>query len=235
MAKRKVAPETTEAIPVQEAAVPKSSFNTQAFLDENQNLILYVLGGLALLVLGWWGYKKMIVEPKQKEAVAAMWQAEQMFERDSFKLALENPGGGFEGFQVLADKYSGTAAGNTAAYCAGICYLQTGDFDNAIKYLDDCSPSSDLLAAVRNGALGDAYSEKKDFSKALSYYEKAANASNNSVLATYYLKKLGMLNEYQGNKEAALKAYERIHKDYPDQQSQDWREVEKYIYRVSAK
>lgn len=233
MAKRKVAAETTEtAVPAQEVA--PAPFNFQSFLDQNQNLILYVLGGIALLFLGWWGYKKMIVEPKQREAVAAMWQAEQMFERDSFKLALENPGGGFDGFQVLADRFSGTAAGSTAAYCAGICCLQTGDFDNAIKYLNDCSPASDLMAAVRNGALGDAYSEKKDFGKALDYYEKAANASTNDVLATYYLKKLGMLNDYQGNKEAAVKAYERIRKDYPNQQSQDWRDIEKYIYRAGA-
>lgn len=233
MAKRKVAAEGTEpTVPVQEVA--SAPFNFQSFLDQNQNLILYALGGIALLFLGWWGYKKMIVEPKQREAVAAMWQAEQMFERDSFKLALENPGGGFDGFQVLADRFSGTAAGSTAAYCAGICCLQTGDFDNAIKYLNDCSPASDLMAAVRNGALGDAYAEKKDFGKALDYYEKAANASDNDVLATYYLKKLGMLNEYQGNKAAAVKAYERIRMDYPNQQSQDWREIEKYIYRAGA-
>jgi len=232
MAKRKVAPELIEEVPVAQAT--PSSFSLQSFLDNNQNLILYAIGAVALLFLGWWGYKKMIVEPKQKEAVVAMWQAEQMFERDSFKLALENPGAGFDGYQALADKYSGTPAGNTAAYCAGICYLQTGDYDNAIKYLDDCSPSSDLMAAMRNGGLGDAYSEKKDFSKALSYYEKAVNASDNDVLATYYLKKLGMLNEYQGNKEAAKKAYERIRADYPNQQSQDWRDIEKYIYRASA-
>ncbi|HMX39762.1 MAG TPA: tetratricopeptide repeat protein [Saprospiraceae bacterium] len=235
MAKRKVAPETNEAEVVYQEVNQPASFNLQHFLDNNHNLILYVLGGVALLILGWWGYKKMVVEPKQREAVAAMWQAELMFERDSFKLALENPGAEAEGFQSLADRYSGTAAGNTAAYCAGICYLHTGDFDNAIKYLGDCSPSSELMAAVRNGALGDAYSEKKDFGKALDYYEKAVNASRNDVLATYYLKKLGMLNEYQGNKEAALKAYDRIRRDYPNQQSQDWREVEKYIYRAGAK
>lgn len=235
MAKRKVAPETTEAEVTYQEVTQPASFSLQHFLDHNHNLILYALGGVALLILGWWGYKKMIVEPKQREAVSAMWQAEMMFERDSFKLALENPGADAEGFQSLADRYSGTAAGNTAAYCAGICFLQTGDFDNAIKYLDDCSPSSDLMAAVRNGALGDAYSEKKDFAKALDYYEKAVNATKNDVLATYYLKKLGMLNEYQGNKDAALKAYDRIRRDYPNQQSQDWREVEKYIYRAGAK
>ncbi|MEO6037303.1 MAG: tetratricopeptide repeat protein [Saprospiraceae bacterium] len=229
MAKRKVSP-TVEETPVQEVFSP-----TQDFIQKYQTPLLYVLGGLVVLGLGYWGYKAVVVAPKQQEAVAAMWHAQALFEQDSFKMALENPGGGFDGFQTLADKYSGTPAGSTASYCAGICFLQMGDFDNAIKYLDDSSPDGMVLPAMRFGALGDAYSEKKDYSSALKYYDKAVGASDNEILAAYYLKKLAMLNEHEGNKDAALKAFERIRTDYPNQSSQDWREVEKYIYRLQAK
>lgn len=228
MAKRKVSPIPEETV-VQEAYSPAASF-----LQKNQTLLLYVAGGLVALFAGYLLYKYMIVAPKQQEAIAATWQAQALFERDSFRMALENPGGGFDGFLALADKYSGTPAGSTASYCAGICYLQLGDFDNAIKYLEDASPEGTLLPAVRYGALGDAHSEKKDFDAALKYYDKAVDAAGNEVLAAYFLKKVGMLNEYQGNKDAALKAYERLRTDYPNQSSQDWRDVEKYIYRVQA-
>ena len=229
MAKRKVSP-TAEELVVQEV----SAAPAQPIWDKYPNLIPYILGAIAVAVGGWWLYKSMIVAPKQKEAVAAMWHAHQQFDRDSFKLALENPGGGFDGFISLADKFSGTPAGNSASYYAGICYLQMGDFDNAIKYLEDYSPEGDLLPAMKYGALGDCYSEKEDYGKALDFYEKAADATKNDLLATYYLKKLGMLNEYQGNKEAAVKAYERIRRDFPNQSSQDWREIEKYIYRAGG-
>lgn len=229
MAKRKVSP-TAEELVVQEV----SAAPAQPIWDKYPNLIPYILGAIAVAVGGWWLYKSMIVAPKQKEAVAAMWHAQQQFDRDSFKLALENPGGGFDGFISLADKFSGTPAGNSASYYAGICYLQMGDFDNAIKYLEDYSPEGDLLPAMKYGALGDCYSEKEDYGKALDFYEKAADATKNDLLATYYLKKLGMLNEYQGNKEAAVKAYERIRRDFPNQSSQDWREIEKYIYRAGG-
>lgn len=229
MAKRKVSP-TAEELVVQEV----SAAPAQPIWDKYPNLIPYILGAVVLAVGGWWLYKSMIVAPKQKEAVSAMWHAQQQFDRDSFKLALENPGGGFDGFVSIADKFSGTPAGNSANYYAGICYLQMGDFDNAIKYLEDCSPEGELLPAMKYGALGDCYSEKEDYGKALGFYEKAADATKNDLLATYYLKKLGMLNEYQGNKEAAAKAYERIRRDFPNQSSQDWREIEKYIYRAGG-
>jgi tetratricopeptide (TPR) repeat protein len=161
-----------------------------------------------------------------------MWQAELQFKRDSFRLALDNPGGGYDGFLALIDKYGGTDAGNLAKYYAGISYLQLGEFDNAIQYLEDFDAKGSVLPAMKFGALGDAYSEKKDFGKALELYEKAADATENAVVAPIYLKKLGMLNELQGNKDAARKAYERIKKDFPNQASTDWREIDKYIYRL---
>ena len=229
MAKRKVSPGVEEVTVQEVSAAP-----AQPIWEKYPNLLLYIVGAIGLAVGGWWLYKTMIVAPKQKEAVAAMWHAQQQFERDSFRLALENPGGGFDGFLTLADKFGGTPAGNSANYYAGICYLQLGDFDNAISFLEKFDGEGDLLPAMKYGALGDAYSEKGDYGKALDLYEKAANATNNSLLAGYYLKKLGLLNEYQGNKDAALKAYERLHRDFPNPSSQDWREVEKYIYRAGA-
>jgi len=229
MAKRKVAQEAEETVVQEVSAAP-----SQPIWEKYQNLLVYVVGAIALAFVGWWLYKSMIVAPKQKEAVAAMWHAQQQFDRDSFKLALENPGGGFDGFIALADKFSGTPAGNSANYYAGICYLNMGDIDNAIRYLEDYSGEGDLLPAMKYGALGDCYSEKEDYGKALDYYEKAVDATKNDLIAGYYLKKLGMLNEHQGNKDAALKAYERLHRDFPNPASQDWREVEKYIYRLSG-
>lgn len=228
MAKRKVSQE--EPVIVQEV----NTVSSQPFWEKYQNLIMYALGAVVLAIAGWWLYKTMIVAPKQQEAVASMWQAEMQFGRDSFQMALENPGGGFDGFITLADKYSGTPAGNACNYYAGICYLQIGDYENAIKYLEDFSPAGEMLPAMKYGALGDAYAEQKDFSKALNLYEKAAEATENDILAAYYLKKLGMLYEHEGNTEAALKAYERLRQDYPNQQSADWRDIEKYIYRAGG-
>ncbi|HLP94524.1 MAG TPA: tetratricopeptide repeat protein [Saprospiraceae bacterium] len=229
MAKRK-----SDQIEVVEVEQVTASSSTAPFWEKYPNLLLYVLGAIALGVAGWWLYKEMVVKPKQEEAVAAMWQAEQQFGRDSFQLALNDPGGGFDGFLALADKFSGTPAGNMAHYYAGICYLQSGDFDNAIAQMEDFDAEGSMLPAVKYGVLGDCYAEKEDYNKALDFYEKAANSTENDLLLLYYLKKLGMLNERQGNKDAALKAYERIRVEVANPQSGDWRDVEKYIYRLQG-
>lgn len=228
MAKRKVS--QTETVIAEEV----SAVSVQTLWEKYQNVILYALGGVLVVVLGWWLYNKLIVEPRQTEAVAAMWQAEQQFGRDSFQLALENPGGGFDGFVAISDKFSGTGAGNLANYYCGICYLNMGNFDGAIESLKSYSAQTDEMAAVRNGCLGDAFAEKQDYSSAESYYKKAADATKNELVAGYYLKKLGMFYEFQNKKEEALKVFERLRRDYPNPTSADWRDIEKYIYRAGA-
>lgn len=204
---------------------------TADFVEQNKNLLIG--GGIALLLLaaGAFYYFKIYKVERQAEAVEQMYQAQIQFERDSFAVALTNPGGGYSGLLDIIDNYKGTSAANLALYYAGISYLNLGKFDAAIDYLEDFSPSGEISPVMKNGALGDAYSELNDMSKALSYYKKAANGSDNEVLAGYYLKKLGMLYEREGNLKEAKATYERLKAEFP--LSPYATDVEKYITRVA--
>jgi tetratricopeptide (TPR) repeat protein len=211
------------------------------FFERNR---LFILGGLGLLVLvagGLFAYNQFYKIPKQKEAVEQMFQAQIQFERDSFQLALLNPGGGYLGFLDIIENYGGTPAANSAKYYAGVSYLHIGqqnanankEFEAAISYLEDFNASGDVLPIMKNGALGDAYSELQDFGKAMSAYKKAVSSGDNELLTPYYLKKVGMLNEKNGDAKAAQNAYEQIKNEYPN--SPDARDIEKYIARVTPK
>lgn len=197
------------------------------FFEKYKKQLLIVGGGLALLIGGWLAYKFAYAGPRQKEALEQMAQAEHQFQRDSFALALANPGGGFPGFADIVKKYGGTDAGNAALYYAGVCNLNMGNFDAAISYLEDFSPCGTLLPAMKSGTLGDAYAEKGDLAKALSLYNKAANEDDNDVITPYYLKKVALLSNKQGDKESAKEAWEKIKSDFP--QSNEAREADKYI------
>jgi len=105
------------------------------FLEDNQKTILGVLAGLIILVGGYIFYNQFVQAPKEKDAASQMVQAQAMFERDSFALALTNPGGGFMGFLDIIDDFGGTTVANSAQYYAGISYLQLGQYDAAIDYL----------------------------------------------------------------------------------------------------
>ncbi len=197
------------------------------FFEKHQRQVLIAVSALVLLVGGYLLYNNLYQKPRQKEAVEQMAQAEWQFERDSFALALANPGGGFPGFADIVKKYGGTSAGNAALYYAGISCLNLGQFDAAISYLEDFSPKGEVLPTMKDGALGDAWAEKGDLDKALSFYKKAANAKGNDVLTPYFLKKVAMLSQKQGKNDEARKSWERIKNDFPT--SPEARDAEKYL------
>lgn len=202
----------------------------QDYFERNKNLIL---GFIAVLVIGIGGYvvyKYMIQAPKDREARQAIFRAEQQFQRDSFALALENPGGGYEGFLDIIENYSGTETANTAKLYAGISYMNVGRFDDAIDYLQSYEATGSYGPILKNGNLGDAYSELQDYEKALGFYKKAGNASPDALLTPYYLYKLGILAKRQGQEDTAQKAFERIKNEFPD--SEEFRKVERLLAKA---
>ncbi|MCO6490643.1 MAG: tetratricopeptide repeat protein [Phaeodactylibacter sp.] len=207
--------------------------SAQSFVDENQRLIFGALVALVLVVGGVFAYNNFYKKPRQAEAAEQISKAQEQFERDSFALALTNPGVGYMGFLDIIENYGGTAAGNSAKYYAGISYLNLGKFEAAVDYLKDFSAEGAITPIMKNGALGDAYSELNDFDNAMKYYKKAVNETENDFLTPYYLKKVGLLHERNGNFAEAQKAYQEILDKYPD--SAVGRDIEKYITRVAAK
>ena len=236
MAKRRFGVENTEN-PANEAdevlvdTVVVKKKDTSDWFEENQKTIVGALLGLAVLVVAYFAYQNLVRKPKISEAASVMYQAQYQFERDSFTAALTNPGGGHPGFLSIISDYSGTPAGNIANYYAGVSYLHLGDFNKAVEHLKDFSARGTTMPIMKNGTLGDAYSELGDFDQAISYYEKAAN-SDNELLTSQYLKKLGMAYEKQQKYGKALAAFEKIKTLYPS--SAVGAEVDKFIGRVSA-
>jgi len=203
----------------------------QDFFEKNQTLVLGALVGLVLLLGGYAAYKFGYQAPREKESLDAIQQAQYQFERDSFALALANPGAGAEGFLDIADNYSGTKVGNLANYYAGISYLNIGNYDGAIAHLNDYSANDDVTPITKAGALGDAYAEKGDMDKAKSSYQKAVNSDNN-LLTPYYLNKLAVLSMSNGDNATAVSSFQRIADDYP--QSAEAKEAGKYISLLKA-
>jgi TolA-binding protein len=87
-----------------------------------------------------------------------------------------------------------------------------------------------LVTTMAIGAIGDAYVEKDDLESAISYYKKAAERQANDFTSPLFLMKLGLTYEKLGNKEDALKAYEKIKTDFV--KSNEAKRIQKYIERV---
>lgn len=202
----------------------------ESFLDKYQDKILIAVAALLFVIAGYFSYKYLMVAPKEKDAVAEMAQAELQFEKDSFSLALDNPGEGYMGFLDIIEEYSGTKAANLSKYYAGISYLNLGMFDAAIEYLKDHNEDDLLTAITKYGALGDAYSELNDMENAKTYYKKAVEQKANEFLTPYYLKKLGMLYKADGKNSEADQYFKRIKADFP--KSAEAQDIDKFISSV---
>jgi len=197
------------------------------FYEDNQNLIIGIAVAILVVIGGIIAYQMFYKAPRQKAAQNAMYMAEYQFSRDSFALALENPGQGSEGFLDIMSNYSGTAQANTSKYYAGVSYLNLGRYDDAVEMLESFDAPTDLTKATKFGALGDAYSELGDMDNAESSYEKAAKASDVPSVAGYFMQKLAMFYTHQGKNGEAEEIYKEITAKYPDS---EWSiEAQKFV------
>lgn len=205
---------------------------TEMFIEKNRNTIMVILGIIIVVVLAIFGVKKFIFEPREAEAQTAIFHAEQLFENDDYATAL-NGDGNNAGFMDIINEYGGTKTGNLARYYAGICYLNTGDYNNAIKYLGEFKGKDQMVKPLATGAMGDAYLELDNAAEAAKCYEKAAKESANSFTSPMFLMKAGLAYEMVENYEKALEMYKIIKVEYPN--SNEGFSVEKYIAYVEAK
>ena len=224
--KEKEVKEVTEDIKVLEkdsttagvfSTLDETATKTEDFVAKNQNVIIGVVGAIALVLVGYLAYQKFVAAPKEDEAATEMFQAQQYFQQatdgvasDSlYKLSLKGAEGKF-GFVDIADKYSGTDAGNLANYYAGIAYLNTGKYTEAIEYLGNFKSEDIVLSALAKGAIGDAYSQNNQPKEALENYVKAVEVNKNDFTTPRFLLKAGKTALALGNKEDALKYFTDI-------------------------
>ena len=208
----------------------KTATDARGFFEKNQTLILGIIAAIVLIAFAVYAYNSLYMEPRRQEAADKLFRAQQEFDRDSINLALLGRDGDFTGFLDIAEDYGNTPAGNLAAFYAALGYMQNGSYDAAIEYLEDADLGGSIVPAFRYGLLGDAHSEKQDFDTALDYYEDATTTAQNEIATPYYLWKLGLLHEYQGNYDDAAEAYEEIQENYPT--SVQGEQIEKYIERA---
>jgi tetratricopeptide (TPR) repeat protein len=223
----KKADNTEEKIQVVEEALGK----TELFIEKNQKLLTIIIGAIVLIVLGYFGFQRFYIAPREKEAQSQMFMAQKYFEEDSLKLAL-NGDGNYLGFLNIIEDYSMTTAANLSNYYVGMIYLKKGDFNNAIKYLKKFSSDDEFVGPMATGAIGDAYMELKDTKKAIDYYLKAADQQKNDLTSPQFLLKAGWAMELSADYSKAADAYKRIQKEFP--KSTESRDIEKYIARAEA-
>ena len=205
---------------------------TETFIDDNKSIITSVVGGLIILIAGYFAYNSFYLAPLEDEAKDEMFMAEKYFRLDSFNLAIDGRAD-FAGFIEIADNYSSTKAGDLANYYLGISFLNVGQFENAIDALNNFNGDDAMLATLAIGAKGDALLELENTKKAIDQYTKAANRNENEFTTPLFLMKAARAMEMVGDYEGAAENYNRIKIEY--RTSPEGSDIEKFIARAEAK
>ena len=211
-------------------AVVEAVSKTEKFFNENGKVLGGIVAGFAVVAAIVFCWYKFAYQPAVEEAQGQMAVAEENFRAADYELAL-NGDGNVLGFAQIIDEY-GAKAGKAVYFYAGVCELQLGNYDLAIKNLKAYKGSDAILKARALACIADAYVGLENYAEALGYFEKAAAVVNNMYAAGYLLK-AGVVAEKLGENAKALGFYETIKDMYP--QSMEAYEIDKYIGRVENK
>lgn len=206
--------------------VSEALSTTGQWIEENSNLITWVIVGIAAVVLGIIAINNYVIKPKRVEASNENAKAVVYFAQGDYEKALKGDDAECMGFEAIADEYKMYQQGELASLYAGICHYELGQYEEAAQYLAGFSADDVMIDPAAKILLGDAYVQLDELDKAANFFMAAAK-SENEMLAPIALKKAGLVYLELGNKKSARKAFEEIKGSYP--QSQEASDIEKYI------
>ena len=209
--------------------------------------IIYAGSTLILLAGAYFGYQKLVKEPKENKAAEAIFPAENLFDKmtqsgfnkDTVNLVLN--GGVSDGSQVtgllkIISNYSGTLNANRAEYMTGACYLHIKEFDKAVKHLNEYSSNGASQVEIKKYMmLANAYAEQKKTDDALGAFKKAA--SINEKDETFTAEALVTAAAYAdaiGKQKEAIDLYQQAKDKYPAYPAVQNGEVDKNLAKLGV-
>lgn len=209
---------------------------SEQWIEKNSKPLFLGLIAVAVLIFGYLAYTTFVSEPNEQEASNELAYPRTFFDKATVSAgdaadALYNTalvgGDGKYGFTDIADKFSGTKAGNLANYYAGISFLKTKKYEQAIEYLSAFSSEDELLGPTALGAIGDAFADINQLEDALTYYQKAAKKKDNNFTSPLFLFKAGQIAMVLKEYKTAENLYTSIKEKYAS--TDQGRNIEKYI------
>jgi tetratricopeptide (TPR) repeat protein len=187
-------------------------------------IIAFSVGGVLLIVLGWFIWYQMFFLPADEKSKDSYWEGLNAAKADSTELAIDE-------FRAAVKKYDGKIGGEVSQFLYARQLMNKGEFKKAMTELEEVEVEDSYVSVLRIGLMGDCHSEMKKYADASASYEEAANMIDNDFTTPMYLHKAaGCADELKDFKKAT-KYFQRILDDYPQYAVQN--DIERYHARVS--
>ena len=195
---------------------------------KNKKVLYWTLGLLIAIGACWCAWLWFYQTPRVNNSVSAYDQAMNAAMGGDSIAAVE--------FAKVADKYSGTDAGNLAAMQAAQAYYRLGKYQETVKYLDKFSTREDILNAQSYVLLGDAYVNLKKYDDALNAFQAAVKkAAGNEQIVPMVLWKEANVYDAQKKYQEALNCFEQIKAAFPNYTFGNGLTPDAYIAREKAR
>lgn len=211
--------------------IDETVYKSGSFLMKYRNQILIGLGVIVLLVGIYWAYKSFYIEPRNKDAQAALFRGEQYFQAGMDSLAVYGNGNDYLGFEYIIDEYGSTKAGDLAKAYSGISYARMGKYEQALDRLKSFNGGDKMITPAVKGAIGDCLVNTGKPEEAVSHFEKAAKEANDPLLSPIFYKKAAIVYLDLKNYDKVIEIFTKIRNEY--MMSAEAAEAEKYIQEAT--
>ncbi|HSW67757.1 MAG TPA: tetratricopeptide repeat protein [Bacteroidales bacterium] len=213
---------TEEKITAVEQALSKS----EMFIEQNRKILSIIVLVIVLVIVAFFVARRFLIDVRSEEAKSLIYKAEQYFEMDSLRLALEGDGV-YPGFLEIISEYRWTKPARLSHYYAGVIYLRQGEYEEAKRHLRRFRGDDFIVKNMAIAGIGDAYWGLGEPAKAAKYYLKAARRNQNDFTTPVFLMRAALCFEELNEWQKAIDIYERIRQEHFN--TQEGREAERHI------
>lgn len=204
--------------------ISRSNLKEQFQSNNKLRMITYVVGGLVILVLGYFLYKQFIWNPSNEKSKASYFEGLNYADKDSTDAAIDV-------LKPVVKKYDGKIGGEIAQFTYARQLMSKGEFSKALDELEGVDVKDTYVSVMAIGLQGDCKSEMKKYDEAAALYIKAADSKNNEFTTPTYLFKAAFCAEKVNDFDAAVELYTKIQDNYPEFANQ--KSIKKYIARAT--
>lgn len=199
----------------------KNQFKT----NKKLRLTTFIIGGVAVLALGYFLFLQFHWEPTNEESKDKYWPGLNFAVADSTDAALAS-------LKPVKENYDGYIGGEIAQFVYARQLMNKGEFQKAIEDLEGVDVEDTYISIYAIGLKADCLSELKKYEEAANLYLEVADMADNDLTTPTYLKKAGLCAEELKDFKMATKCYERIKDEYVDFARTN--SIEKYLARAKS-
>lgn len=193
-----------------------SVVNSEKFIEKYSKYIVGFFVVVLVVILGYFGYQKFVIEPQNNEAIKGYLQAQKNLSEGNEKLALGGKSVAHPGFLGTYQDNSGTKVGKLSAYNAGLIKFSQGKFQEAYDLIETFKSDNKILMAMKYGAMADCLVNLNKSGDAISYFDKAINESDDAFTKYYFTRKAGITAIGLKQNSQAKKYFNTIEEKYKD-------------------